>query len=226
MPLFFDDSRNKRNKQDIDEIFSYIYSDLTSIHPSNEYFRIFLQYFQPLFDLSLGLVYLQNNENIISSYYLSSKNELVLKKFFKKINNKKFFECSNWETYELPVDQFPYIADAKSCFIFPIKINGCFQESGNYYYDDNDPIKGHFYLFSRLELNTFVYEEFFEYTCRQITACFFQLESRAAFLFNVEKNHCNCILENTSPVCNEKGLGLLNKVGTEICKIISVAKKI
>lgn len=208
MPLLFDDPNNKRKEQDVDEVFSHIYYDLLSIHPSNEYFRIFLQYFQPLFDLSFGIVFLNSGETIISSYYLSSENEQILKKFHAKFKDQlKCLNCRNWESNSLL--QFPYIADAKSCLIIPIVINGCFKSVGS------------FYLFSRLESGGFTCERFLDYIYRQIKACILQQSARVNFLLNNEKYQCT----TNQLLCKGEGFSDLNKFGTQLCKMISLVKK-
>ena len=74
-----------RDKTDIDVIFSYIYADLVSIYPSNDLFRIFLQYFQPLFDLTLGAAYIE--EDIIATSCLLEKQKNDLKRLLKTSKN-------------------------------------------------------------------------------------------------------------------------------------------
>ncbi|MBF8275357.1 MAG: hypothetical protein HW390_430 [Candidatus Brocadiaceae bacterium] len=207
MPLLFDAPNNKRNKQDIDEIFSYIYYDLLSIHPSNEYFKIFLQYFQPLFDLSFGIVFLNSGATVISSYYLSSENEQILQTFYTKFNDKlERFNCSNWKSHGL--QQFPYIADAKSCLIIPIVINGC------------SKLAGSFYLFSRLKSGGFN-KGLLDYIYRQIKACVLQQSARVNFLLNNDNYRCT----TNHSLCNGEGFSVLNKFGIQLCEIISLAKK-
>lgn len=135
MSLSFDEPRDKR---DVDKIFWYIRSDLFSIHPSNDKHRIFLQYFQPLFDLTLGIAY-QINNKIIASHYLPPENENILRTVFNKFvldQQPLWLPCAYWDTYNsLKQSNFPYIEDSKSCLIFPIP-------------GSND--KSSFILFSRL----------------------------------------------------------------------------
>ena len=154
MSLSFDKSRDKG---DVDKIFWYIRSDLFSIHPSNDKQRIFLQYFQPLFDLTLGIAYQKNNK-IIASHYLSPKDETVLKTFFNKyvLNQQPLWlSCDTYNSLEY----LPYIKDSKSCLIFPIPSN----------------VEGFFVLFSRLskENND---KEFLDFINSQIADCIKQLD--------------------------------------------------
>ena len=220
MSLFFDDSRNK---QDVDEVFSHIYYDLLSIHPSNEYFRIFLQYFQPLFDLSFGIVFPNFGDAIIPSFDLPFEEKQILRGFHESFKIKMepaYFNCSNWDRHGL--QNFDYIVDAKSCFIIPVKIIGCFKKSGKYNYKGSLNV-GSIYLFSRLKLDKFDFNNPLEYIYSQVSACFLQQSARAKFLINSEKYQRTCILKE--PICDGKGLDLLNKAGTQLWQSISAVKK-
>lgn len=154
MSLSFD---KPRDEGDVNKIFWYIRSDLRSIHPSNDVHRIFLQYFQPLFDLTLGIAY-QINNKIIASHYLSPKDEDVLEPFFNKyVSNQQtlWLSCDTYNSLKC----FPSIKDSKSCLIFPIP-------------GSND--KGSFILFSRLIKEDHA-EKFLDSINSQIADCIKQL---------------------------------------------------
>lgn len=134
-----------RDEKDIDLILWYIKSDLNSIHPSNDSVRILLQYFQPLFDLTLGIAVSVNNE-IIASNYLTSENKDALQSNFNESLKNQLL----WSNYaesdiykNLRQAKLPYIDEAKSILIIPIE--KCFRES----------IKALFILFSRLTKEDF-----------------------------------------------------------------------
>lgn len=126
-----------RNEKDIDLILWYIKSDLNSIHPSNDYIRIVLQYFQPLFDLTLGIAVSVNNEIIASNYLTSENKEILQSNFNESLKNQLlWYNCAESDIYKnLNQAEFPYIDEAKSIIIIPI---------------EKESIEATFILFSRL----------------------------------------------------------------------------
>lgn len=200
-----------RNEKDIDEIFSHIYSDLISINPSNDPFRIFMQYFQPLFDLTLGIFFTERD--FIATSCLSSNQKDLLKNFLTSKNTtpttwSNCEECKSESCRELKNNIFQ-IEEAKSCLIIPIKAEGCIHETnGNHSYC-SEKLIGAFYLFSRLpeQSNTL------DYISRHVTANFLEQSARGTFL-SAENYGCR----SGKPICNKNGIGPLNKVGKKLCK--------
>lgn len=200
-----------RNEKDIDEIFSHIYSDLISIHPSNDPFRIFMQYFQPLFDLTLGIFFTERD--FIATSCLSSSQKDMLKKFVTSKNTTSITwsnckECKN-ESYRKLKNNIFHIKEAKSCLIIPIKVEGCITKINGTHNYCSEKLIGSFYLFSRLseQSNTL------DYISRHVTASFLQQSARGTFL-SAKKHGCN----SGKPICNKNGIGLLNKVGKKLWK--------
>ncbi len=202
-----------RNEKDIDVIFSYIYSDLTSIHPSNDPFKIFLQYFQPLFDLTLGLAHIQ--ENIISTGYLSISQENGIKNLIESKTAKEWLlcnECPSVKCIELK-KSIHYLNDAKSCLILPIKVEGCSvgnEAAGNRCYSPEKEL-GSFILYSRIGTQIPI-KDICDYLCRYITACFLQQSASREFLDGVH----SCLFSKL--VCDGSGIGPLNKIGKKYCR--------
>ncbi|MBC8487223.1 MAG: hypothetical protein H8D45_14435 [Bacteroidetes bacterium] len=200
-----------RNEKDIDEIFSHIYSDLISIHPSNEPFRIFLQYFQPLFDLTLGISFTERD--FVATSCLVPSQKQILQRFATSTNKTSITwsnceECKTESCRELKNNIF-HIKDAKSCLIIPIKVEGCISEingTHNYY---SEKLIGSFYLFSRLpeQSNTL------DYITRHVAASFLEQSARGIFLSAEKCGRCS-----GKPICNKNGIGLLNKVGKKLWK--------
>lgn len=199
-----------RNEKDIDEIFSHIYSDLISIHPSNDPFRIFMQYFQPLFDLILGIFFTERD--FIATSCLSSSQKDMLKNFLTSKNTtsitwSNFKECKSLSYEEL--NNIFHIKEAKSFLIIPIKVDGCITEINGTHNYCSEKLIGSFCLFSRLpeQSNTL------DYISRHVTASFLQQSARGAFL-SAEKHGCSF----GKPRCNGGGIGPLNKVGKKLWK--------
>ncbi len=234
----------KRNKSDIDEIFSCIYTDLTSIHPSNEYLGIFLQYFRPLFDLTLGVACF--NGKITSTNYLSDDAKDALKQQTKSLRNN--FSRITLCTDELPStvksELSPFIEECSSCMYIPILIEGCSDRQikpsaghislscrGN----ENDierkkkrlynKHEGSFILLPRLKNDQFKDDgchgnNFFDYVLRHVTASFLQQSARYYYLLNTSELQHTCYFKDQKSVSCEttKGIGPLNKAGEALCK--------
>lgn len=206
-----------RNKEDVDEIFSHIYSDLTSVHPSNECFRIFFQYFQPLFDLVLGVVCLKINkkENIIATSYLDSQMLDELKKVCDTALESHEPVCVAFEDCEhckqLKQKGVYHVDRGNSCLILPVWIEGC--TCSRVYY--KGCWIGSFVLFSRLSKERFGDPEkpLLDHISRQITASFLQQGARNEFLLRTERHNC----VHQKPVCDGTGAGPLARVGAELC---------
>lgn len=213
MSLLPDESRNET---DIDKIFSYIYADLVSIYPSNDPFRIFLQYFQPLFDLTLGVAYIIE-EDIIAASCLLEKQKNGLEGLLKTLKNSWWLNCEHCEPCKELKDSIPHISESKSCLNIPIKVVGCFQKNDTVRDYCSEEKIGSFLLFSRLQ----PIEDIKEHISRHVKACFLQQTARESFLSNTNNQH-NCFFPEKS--CNGKGPGPLNKIGEKLCKRRAVKK--
>jgi len=215
MPFFSHES--KRDENDINEIFCLIYSELTSLHQSNEPLRIFFQYLIPLFDIVLGsIVFKKNSINPIVTYPLYNQDNLIdVWSCINSINqNPQWINLTNTcakniiQTYS--VNKYDIKEEVKSFCIIPISIIGCIKK-GNI----KETIIGNVVIFSRLPENQFFPEDkFLKIIQNNITASFLQPSERLDLIY---KRKHSCIYQPPSEICNEKGFGPLNNSGIFLC---------
>lgn len=202
MTLFHDAVRDKK---DINEIFSYIYTEFTSLHQSNEPLRTFLQYFAPLFDLALGAVVF-NKKNIkpIITYPLYNQENIAdvwdsINKI--ELNKKpKWVDLENRHLQSILTKYNKIKSEINSFCIIPIEVIECIQNKGSF-----EPIIiGKLALFPRLEKNKFSRcNSFLKVIQHNITASLLQPTVRLDFIYKGNSNHkiqhihddgqCNCL---------------------------------
>lgn len=209
MTLFRD---SLRDEKDINEIFSYIYTEFTSLHQNNEPLRILLQYFAPLFDLALGAVVF-NKKNIkpLITYPLYNQENIAY--VWDSINKVKPNENPKWinlqnQYLQTILEKYNKIKpEIKSFCMIPIKGIECIQNDR----PSNPIIIGWFALFSRLEKDKFhCCNRFLKVIQHNITASFLQPTARLDFLYKGNSKHID---QHIHKKISDKKCNCLNKVG-------------